>query len=65
MTIKKDDRFRANYSNQVYQVAGKWGQDIVLAPVNPDDEECLIYEASEIEELLDAGKFVKEEEGAK
>lgn len=61
MTIKKGDWFRTTYSNQIYTVAGKWVGDIVLAPVKADDDECLIYSPGEIEELLETGKFVKEE----
>jgi hypothetical protein len=41
-------------------VAGKWLGDIVLAPTDKSNEECMIYEASEIEELLEEGKLVRE-----
>ena len=59
MTIKKGDRFIITYSNKVYKVAGYWLGDIILSPAANDDEECLVYMASEIEELLEAGKLVR------
>ena len=58
--IKKGDCFKTTYSNQIYVVAGKWLGDIVLAPTDKSNEECMIYEASEIEELLEEGKLVRE-----
>lgn len=61
MIIQKGDRFRTTYSNQVYEVAGRWDRSIVLMPINSKDEECLIYSAGEIEELLETGRFAKEE----
>lgn len=60
MKMKKGDRFQATYSDQNYEIVGKWCGDLVLAPATPGDEECLIYSAGEIEELLETGKFVRE-----
>lgn len=60
MTLHKGDHFRATYSNQTYEIAGKWCGDLVLAPSKLDNDECLIYSAGEIEELLATGKFVRE-----
>ena len=48
MSIKKGDRFRTNYSNQAYQVAGRWGRDIVLAPVNTYDEDALFTQPARL-----------------
>lgn len=59
MAIKKGDRFRTTL-NRVYEVAGRWGRDIVLSPVNLEDEECQIYTVGEIEELIENGRLVKE-----
>ena len=60
MSFHKGDRFSATYSSQTYEIAGKWCGNLVLAPINAGDEECLIYSAGEIEELLNLGKFVRE-----
>ncbi len=59
MTIKRGDRFKTPY--ELYEVAGKWLGDIVLAPVNTDKDECLIYSTGEIEDLIQLGKFVMED----
>ena len=61
MTIKKGELFRTTYSNQIYEVAGRWGCDLVLSPVSTKDEECFIYSILEIEELLEKGKLVRNE----
>ena len=58
--MNKGDRFSATYSNQSYTIVGKWCGNLVLAPTKAGDNECLIYSAEEIEELLVAGKFVRE-----
>ena len=60
MNIHKGDRFSATYSNQTHEIAGKCCGNLVLAPIKADDEECLIYSAGEVEELLCTGKFVRE-----
>ena len=54
------DRFNATYSDQSYSIVGKWCGNLVLAPIKAGDDECLIYSAGEMEELLSAGKFVRE-----
>jgi hypothetical protein len=60
MTIKKGDRFQATYSKQRYVIVGKWGGNLVLAPMAKDNDECLIYSADEIEELVSTLKWVRE-----
>ena len=55
MMIQKKDRFE-NKRGKVYEMAGRWGSDYVLSPVN-DDDECLIYTPSEMEEFLETGHF--------
>ena len=60
MTINKGDQFSATYSSQKYKIAGKWCGNLVLAPITAKDEDCLIYSAGEMEEMLATGKFVKE-----
>lgn len=64
MPVKKGDRFKTNYSNETFEVAGKWLGDFVFAPVGTGLQECLIYSAGDIEELLETGKFIREEKCA-
>ena len=61
MTMKKGDRFCATYSNQSYVIVGKWCDDLVLAPLDKDENECLIYSAGDIEELVSTFKLIREE----
>ena len=60
MNMKKGDRFYATYSKQTCQIAGKWGGNWVLAPVNKDNDDCLIYMTEEIEELVNNRKWLRE-----
>ncbi len=60
MKIQKGDRFQATYSNQSYVIVGKWCGNLVLAPTSTDNDECLIYSAGEIEELVNTFKWVRE-----
>ena len=61
MTIKIGDLFQTACSNQSYTVVGKWCGNIVLAPTAQDDDQCLIYTAGEIEELVNNAQLVREE----
>ena len=61
MMIQKKDRFKAIYNGNVYEVAGRWDNSIVLSPIAQTDERCLIYTPEEITELLETGKFQREE----
>ena len=60
MSIKKGDQFYATYSKQTYQIAGKWDGNWVLAPVDPDNNDCLIYMAEEIEEMVNRRQWLQE-----
>ena len=60
MTMKKGDRFYATYSEQTYQIVGKWGGNWVLAPVDQDNNDCLIYMNEEIEEMVGSRKWLRE-----
>ena len=59
MSIKKGNRFSANYSNQTYEVVGKWNGNLVLAPTAPGSDECLMYLAEEIEEMVSANQWAR------
>ena len=60
MRIQKGDLFNATYSKQSCVIVGKWGGNLVLAPTAKDNDECLIYSAGEIEELVNTLKWVRE-----
>lgn len=60
--MKKKERFIATYSNKVYEISGRWEGSIVLSPVDAEDDRCLIYTVSEIEELLQTGELKRETE---
>ena len=57
--IKKGNRFRANYSNETYEVVGKWNGNLVLAPTAPGSDECLMYLPEEIEEMVSANQWAR------
>ncbi len=63
--MKKKERFKATYSDKVYEIAGWWEGSIVLSPVDAEDDRCLIYTAGEMEELLQTGELEKETETEK
>jgi len=54
--MKKNDQFGSR-SGKVYKIAGKWCGDIVLSPVDDNDDECLIYTSGEMEEFIESGHF--------
>ena len=60
MTIQKKDRFHSIANGKTYEVAGRWGDSIILSPANLEDESCLLYTPGEIEELLQKGELKKE-----
>lgn len=55
MKVDKGDFFNAGKDKRLYRVVGRWGEDIVLAPLAKDDEDVLIYTPGEINELLESG----------
>lgn len=57
MTLNKGSKIRAKFNGKTYEVAGFWRDDYVFAPTNEDEEQCLIYTPSEVEELLSQGEF--------
>jgi len=56
MMIRKKDRFKQR-GGKVYEIAGKWGRDYILVPIEEADIECLIYTPGEMEEFLETGYF--------
>lgn len=56
MMIQKKDRFK-HRGGKVYEIAGKWDRDFILAPIEKNDDECQIYTPSEMEEFLETGYF--------
>ena len=59
MSIKKGNRFSANYSNQTYEVVGKWNGNLVLAATAPGSDECLMYLPEEIEEMVSVNQWAR------
>ena len=59
MSIKKGNRFSATYSNQTYEVVGKWNGNLALAATGPDNDECLMYLPEEIEEMVSAKQWAR------
>jgi hypothetical protein len=57
--MKKGDFLIAKGSAKVYQIVGRWDRSVVLAPAGEDDEQVLIYTASELEELIAERQFSK------
>jgi hypothetical protein len=56
MMIKKKDRFESK-RGKVYEIVGRWGRDYILSPVKDDDDNCLVYTESEMEEFIQEGDF--------
>ena len=59
MTSKKGERFQATYSKRMYVIVGQWCGNLVLAPMDKDDNECLIYSADEIKELVSTSQLIR------
>lgn len=57
--MQRGDIFKVKDKEKFYQIVGRWGKDIVLAPMDEHDEQVLIYTASELEELIGLGQFGK------
>ena len=60
MRMQIGDHFLATDSAQTYKIVGKWGGSWVLEPLDQDNDECLIYLAEEIEELVNSRKWLRE-----
>lgn len=55
--FEKGQRFESSYDNEPYELVGRWSDGMVLAPVNAEKLEVLIYTESEINELIEDGKL--------
>ncbi len=56
MMIKRKDILVTKKDKKAYEVVGKTGKDIVLAPLDEKDEECLIYAEKEISKIFELKK---------
>lgn len=54
MMIKRKDILITKRGKKAYEVVGRTGRDIVLAPLDENDEECLIYSENEILEIFES-----------
>ncbi len=54
MMIKRKDILITKRGKTAYEVVGRTGRDIVLAPLDEKDEQCLIYSENEILEIFES-----------
>ena len=60
MRIAKGDRFKAAAGyvhGKIYEVAGKWNGNYVLAPIAENETECTMYSAEEIIDEVKRGRL--------
>lgn len=55
--FEKGQRFETSYDREPYELVGRWSDGMVLAPVNDEKLEVLIYTEFEINELIENGKL--------
>jgi hypothetical protein len=65
MMIKRKDIFITKRGKKAYEVVGRTGRDIVLAPLDEKDEECLIYSENEILEIFETEEDKKPKQEAR
>ena len=58
-SIKKGNRFSANYSGETYEIVGKWNGNLVLASTTPGSDECLMYLPEEIEYMVSTNQWAR------
>jgi len=63
--IKRKDILITKRGKKAYEVVGRSGRDIVLAPVDEKDEECLIYSENEILKVFETEEEKKASKVAK
>jgi len=59
--IKKGDKFKNVYSNEIYIIAGRYCGDYVLMPQKANDEVCLIYTIDEMTDFVKENVFTRED----
>lgn len=57
--MKKGTLLITRDAKKIYQVAGRWGKDIVILPMSDEDDQVLIYGAGELDSLIADGHFRK------
>lgn len=57
--MQKGDLLITRKVQSVYQIVGRWDGEIVLANINDDSDEVLVYGPSELENLISEGRFRK------
>ena len=57
--LSKGTLIQSVRTGSTYQIAGKWSGNLVLAAISDAEDECLLYQAEELQELIDAGDFIK------
>lgn len=57
--LSKGTLIQSVRTGSTYQIAGKWSGNLVFAPISDADDECLLYQAGELQELIDTGEFIQ------
>ena len=55
--MKKGTLLITKGSNKIYQIVGRWGEDIVLMPTSETDDQVLIYGSGELDGLIEKEHF--------
>lgn len=57
--MKKGDAFITKDREDIYRIVGWWGDEVVLAHLDPDKDDIFIYTPSELESFVADGRFRK------
>ena len=49
--------YKINGQERFFQIVGFFGGDFVLAPMNPEEEQVLIYSREEMSDFIRSGYF--------
>lgn len=57
--MKKGDIFKFRNQESFYKIVGYFGRDLVLAPMNENENQVLVYTQSEMKDFISTGYFSK------
>ena len=55
--MKKGQIYKINGQERFFQIIGFFGGDFVLAPMNQEEEQVLIYSREEMNDFISSGYF--------
>jgi hypothetical protein len=58
-TMIKGDIFKIRDKERFFMFVGYFGADLVLAPMNEDEDQVLIYSRSEMNDFISTKYFIK------